>query len=68
MTEKSYLNAEEWSPPGNLQDPEIALEILRAVRDIHYGSVEVIVHDGRIVQIERKEKIRFAQEKAGGRK
>jgi hypothetical protein len=30
-----------------------------AVRDLRYGSVEVVVHEGRVVQIERREKLRF---------
>ncbi len=34
-------------------------QILRALQDIRYGSVEIIIHDSRIVQIERKEKIRI---------
>ncbi len=34
-------------------------EILRAVAGIRYGSVEITIHEGQIVQIERKEKIRF---------
>ena len=34
-------------------------EILRAVASIDYGSVEVTIHDGRIVQIECREKIRL---------
>jgi hypothetical protein len=29
------------------------------LQGIRYGSVEIIVHDSRIVQIERKEKLRF---------
>jgi hypothetical protein len=33
--------------------------ILAALQGIRYGSLEVIVHDSRIVQIERKEKLRF---------
>ena len=33
--------------------------ILLALREIRYGSVEIIIHDSRIVQIERKEKIRM---------
>ena len=33
--------------------------ILNAVRSLRYGSVEVIVHDSRVVQIECKKKIRF---------
>jgi hypothetical protein len=34
-------------------------QILRAVRGLRYGSVEIIVHDGKPVQIERREKVRF---------
>lgn len=34
-------------------------EILRAIASIDYGSVEVTIHDGRIVQIECREKIRL---------
>jgi len=33
-------------------------EILRAVKSIRYGSVEITIHDSRVVQIERKEKVR----------
>lgn len=34
-------------------------EILQAVKGMRYGSVEIIIHDSKVVQIERKEKIRF---------
>jgi hypothetical protein len=34
--------------------------VRRAVRALRYGSVEVVVHDGRVVQIETREKVRFA--------
>lgn len=34
-------------------------EILRAVREVKYGSVEIVIHDSRVVQVERREKIRF---------
>ena len=34
-------------------------EILRAVASIRFGSVEVTIHDGRVVQIECREKIRL---------
>ena len=40
-------------------DHYLATTILRAIREIRYGSVEIIIHDSRIVQIERKEKIRM---------
>jgi hypothetical protein len=34
-------------------------EILRAVRRIRYGSVEITIHDSQVVQIEQKEKVRI---------
>ena len=33
--------------------------ILRAVHGIRFGSVEIVIHDSKVVQIERKEKMRF---------
>lgn len=39
-------------------DQEIAHKILLAIKDIRFGSVEVVIHDSKVVQIERKEKIR----------
>ncbi|WP_374247555.1 DUF2292 domain-containing protein [Thermomonas sp.] len=39
--------------------PEAA--VLRAIRDTAYGTVEVVVHQSRIVQITRSEKVRFDQ-------
>jgi len=33
--------------------------VIRAIRNIRYGSVEITIHDSRVVQIERKEKRRF---------
>ncbi len=59
MIEKIFRFREGINVNPEVQDPEIALEILRAVNKIRYGSVEIVVHDGRVVQIERKEKIRF---------
>ena len=43
----------------------IEQEILRAVARIEYGSVEVVIHDGKVVQIECREKIRMARDDAG---
>jgi len=34
-------------------------EILDAVRGIRYGSVEIVIHDAKIVQVVRTEKVRF---------
>ncbi|BBL71370.1 YezD family protein [Methylogaea oryzae] len=37
------------------------LRVLEALEGIRYGAVEVTIHDGRIVQIERREKLRLDQ-------
>jgi hypothetical protein len=37
-------------------------QILRAIAGIDYGSVEITIHDGRVVQIECREKIRLGGE------
>jgi hypothetical protein len=34
-------------------------EIIRAVKSVNYGSVEIVIQNARIVQIERKEKFRL---------
>ncbi len=48
-------------------EPESGDEILRrianAISGVRFGSVEVVIQDSRVVQIERKEKFRF--DKAG---
>lgn len=43
-------------------------KILDAVHSIRYGSVEIIIHDAKVVQLECKEKVRFKPAKAGGTK
>ena len=44
--------------------PDVESEILRAVREVRYGSVEITIHDSRVVQIERREKVRVPAEKS----
>lgn len=41
------------------KEREIEQEILRAVRGTRYGSVEIVIHNSQVVQIERKEKVRL---------
>lgn len=41
---------------------DIKQEILRAVAGIEYGSVEVVIHDGKVVQIECRERIRVGRD------
>lgn len=41
------------------QGIDIASQIAIALQEIRFGSVEIIVHESKVVQIERKEKLRF---------
>jgi hypothetical protein len=34
-------------------------EVEQAIRSVAYGSVEVVIQNSRVVQIERREKFRF---------
>jgi hypothetical protein len=47
----------EPSPTKN-QHLEIMRQISQMLEGIRFGSLEIIVHDSKIVQIERKEKLR----------
>ena len=42
---------------------DIEKRILEAIQGIKYGAVEVLIHDSRVVQIERSEKVRFDAKK-----
>jgi hypothetical protein len=40
---------------------ELAEAVTHAAQGLRYGSIEVVVHDARVVQIIRTEKRRFAR-------
>ena len=57
MKRASYFESD---PDSKSQLPSAVLdEIVLALQEIHYGSVEIVIHDSRVVQIERKQKTRF---------
>jgi len=41
---------------------KLLLQILKALRSIRYGYVQIIVQDSKVVQIDKTEKIRFDKE------
>jgi len=45
---------------------DVSHEILRAVEELQhgsgFGSVEIVLHEGRVTQIEKREKLRFVQD------
>ncbi len=56
------IGTESGAPqPPSEQPPssEIVRKILEAVATVRYGSVEIVIQNARVVQIERKEKFRF---------
>ena len=62
-------NPSQLKPPTSYANeaitPEIVSEILAALHSLRYGSIVVTIHDSKVVQIEKNEKVRL-QKKAGG--
>lgn len=42
-----------------VQSQDIARIVESLLQDIRFGSIELVVHDGRVVQIEKHEKFRL---------
>ena len=39
--------------------PPLLRELRQALRSIRFGAIELVIHDGRVVQLELREKVRF---------
>ena len=46
--------------PAESLSQEVLRRLSDALRGLRYGAVEITVHDGRVVQIERTEKLRLS--------
>ena len=44
------------------EDEKLLFQILKAIKSIRYGYVQIIVQDSKVVQIDKTEKIRFDKE------
>ena len=42
--------------------PALLYELRLALQAIRYGTIELVIHNGRVVQLERREKVRFEHE------
>lgn len=40
----------------------LAEQVFHAVAGIRFGSVELVIHEGRVVQIERRERVRLERQ------
>jgi hypothetical protein len=51
----------ENAPAPDLQPEEAQVMrlILRAIREIRYGSVQIVIQDSKVVQIDKVEKLRL---------
>jgi hypothetical protein len=61
MTSQSTVPAVPDPGPDQLpaMHPALLQELCEALRAIRYGAIELVIHDGRVVQLERREKVRF---------
>jgi hypothetical protein len=60
LVEKS-AKIETPSLPVGTDKAEVVRRILRALSGIEYGSIEIIIQDSKVVQIERTQRSRFPQ-------
>ena len=42
-----------------LLSPQLLRELRKGLRTIRFGAIELVIHDGRVVQLELREKVRF---------
>jgi hypothetical protein len=51
--------SEEEFPPLTHDEQEVVLQVVRLLRKVRFGTVLLVVQDGKVVQIEMAEKIRL---------
>ena len=66
-TSLSAPPADEPTPDLPLE-PALARELAVALRSIRYGTIELVIHEGRVVQLERREKVRFEHDRRDTRR
>jgi hypothetical protein len=64
MKESTLTSSHEVESDTDSRD-EILRRIANAISGVRFGSVEVVIQDSRVVQIERKEKFRFDKNSRG---
>ncbi len=47
--------------PVDLLRSDVAAAVARALCGLRFGAVEIVVHDGRIAHIERRERVRLEE-------
>ena len=44
---------------ANTSNNSLIQELVSAINSLRFGSIEITVHEGRVTQIEKREKVRF---------
>jgi len=52
--------------PNPAEKTELMTRLMHALDGIRFGSVEIVIHNSKIVRIERHEKIRFEATEVSG--
>jgi len=65
MKADSILTTRPDVQPETQSGDEVLRRIANAISGVRFGSVEVVIQDSRVVQIERKEKFRFDKNSRG---
>ena len=47
----------------NKDEEQLLLEMISAIKSIKYGYIQITIHDGNVVQIDKTEKIRLDGQK-----
>lgn len=53
------MNAHDQQNAASYPPPDVLEHISQAIRGVRFGSVEIVIQNGKVIQIERKEKFRI---------
>lgn len=57
------METKQDKPTLNKINEPIVIKILQTIQSLKYGSIEIVIHNSKIVQINKTEKMRFDEEK-----
>ena len=65
MSNRGFTSNRVSSPAQNDERPSSLAEheakVLEAIRNTAFGTIEIVIHQSKIVQLTRSEKVRFEQ-------
>lgn len=52
---------QEDSKPEKIKEPDWLALVQQHVQSLRYGVVQIVIHDGRVTQVEKTERVRLNQ-------